>query len=511
MGNMFKNTALISALTLASRILGLIRDMVIAMVFGTTLSSDAFFVAFKPFDLARKLFSEGIFSISFIPVFSDLMKKQGKTQALSMLISLVAWLLLLTLGLIAAGFLLTPVIISLIAPGFSEAADAVHLAQASFRVMLPYIGFIMLTAVSMGVLNSFGQFGSPAAAPAVFNIVMILFCFLASLQPDPPVLLIALGVSAGGFWQLIIQVPAMIKLMVPVRFEFLNPAACTVLKRMIPCMVGAAAYQINIMVASFFASALSAGSVSSLYYADRLVQFPLALFVISVTTVFLPDLSDKVAQKDFHQVGDQFSKGVKMVLFVTIPAMFGLMALNREIVHLLFGRGAFDSEALTSTANCLFFLVTGLWAFSGVRLFITLYNALGNVRLPFYTGIFSVILNFILCGLFINSYGLSAAALAVTVSSAAGFLILLKGIPSRIGIRGGEIAVSACRSVFFSVMMFVLVKLIKGFMIPDTSGGIILGLGTAACILGGMISYFAISLIFSAPESQWIKAVWRQK
>jgi len=503
----FKNTAVISILTFSSRVLGVIRDALIAMCFGISSQSDAFFIAFRPFDLVRKLFSEGILSISFVPVFSETLEKQGHSKAVTMAFSFFCFLSLMGILIVLAGIFFAPVIIKIIAPGFVGSSYKYGLTIILFKIMLPYLWFILITSLCMGVLNSFGNFGIPAIAPVVFNLVVILFTLLISKVFEIPVIGLAVGVSIGGILQLAIQIPFMIRLgmlKIPV-FQLFHPKVFKVIKIMIPCMIGAASFQINIMVASFFASKLDVGSVSFIYYADRLVQFPLALFTVSVATVFLPELSKKAALGQLDEIAALFSNGVKLVFFITIPAMAGLLALNETIVAFLFGHGAFNDLAVQQTAECLVFLSLGLWAFTGVRLFVTLYYALSSIRIPFYSGIMTILFNLIFCTLFIDSLGIKGLVLSVSISAMAGFLYLFINIPGVVNIDKFEIIVSACRSLFLSVIMFFLVKQAAAFLLTAGSSKFWFGTGVMGCIGFGMIFYLSVNILISSPELKMLK------
>ncbi len=502
MKTIFKKTVLISVLTFCSRVLGVIRDAVIAMLFGTSAVTDAFFIAFRPFDLARKMFSEGILGVSFIPVFSRVLENKGRPAAMSMLFSFFCFLSAAAVIIIMSGLFFAPLVISTIAPGFAEGSYQYQLSVLLFKIMLPYIWLILIIALSMGVLNSFGNFGVPASAPLIFNLIVISMALFTANYFEVPVMVLAISISLGGLLQLILQAPFIIRLglLKPAFIQLFNPETLKVVKIMLPAMIGAASHQINIMVASFFASNLDEGSVSFLYYADRLVQFPMALFAVSVATVFLPDLSKKAAAGKTEDIGPLFSNGVIMVLFVTIPAMAGLMSLNIPIVNFLFGRGAFDIHAVNQTAGCLFFLVGGLWAFTGSRLFVTLYYALSNIRTPFYSGMIAIVLNLCLCPVLIGFFELQGLVLSVAVSAVAGFLFLLYHLPGAVKIDIKRITVSACRSVFFSVIMFFLVKKIAVFVPMEASNAALNGAGLCGCICFGMFFYFGINYIISSPE-----------
>jgi len=502
-----KTTALISILTFTSRVLGVVRDALIAMYFGTSSQSDAFFIAFRPFDLVRKLFSDGILSMAFVPVFAKTMEKQGKSKAVAMVFSFFCFLSLTGIIILLAGIYFAPVIVKLIAPGFIGDSYRSGLAIVLLKIMLPYLWLVFITALCMGVLNSMGNFGVPAAAPAVFNLVVILFTIIISNHFKIPITGLALGVTIGGVLQLAVQVPVMVRLgmLNPCFFQFFHPGVLKVMKIMIPCMIGAASYQINIMVASFFASKLDEGSVSFIYYADRLVQFPLALFAVSVSTALLPELSRKAVSGKLDEIAKFFSDGVKLVLFITIPAMAGLMALDEKIVAFLFGHGAFSALAIKQTAECLVILSSGLWAFTGTRLFVTLYYALSIIRVPFYSGVIATGLNLVFCWMSVGILGLKGLVLSVSLSAMIGFVFLFVNIPGAMKIDKFEIIVSACRSLFLSVIMFFLVRQAADFILAKGHDKFWSAAGVLGCIGFGMIFYLGVNMLIKSPELKMLK------
>jgi putative peptidoglycan lipid II flippase len=511
----FENAGFVSLLTLGSRILGVIRDALIAMVFGASFLSDAFFIAFRPFDLLRKMFSDGILSISFVPIFSGLMEKEGKDQAVSMFLSAlfifsVGGVLVVLLGIIFA-----PLLVKIIAPGFVAGSYTYSLTLILLKIMMPYLLIILCLSLCMGVLNSLGNFTIPAATPIVLNLVVILFTLFVSSLFESPIIGLALGVTLGGIVQLAIQIPFLIHHGM-IRFSLfscLHPGVLSLGKKMIPCMVGAASYQVNIMVASFFASTFNPGSVSFLYYADRLVQFPLALFAVSFSIVLLPFLAKKAALTQSGEMSDEiaqiFIKGARLVFFVTIPAMAGLMALGAPIVSFLFQQGAFDAQAVLHTSNCLFYLVLGLGACTGTRLFVTLYYSLSIVRLPFFAGLISIGLNILFCLLLMEPLGFKGLALSVSLSSMAGFAVLFMNMPK--SLSRTKLIVSACRPVFLSVIMFYFVRFAAGFLITEEYGKLGLGAGIFACILLGVLFFLLEGLLTKSPEIKMIKEMLKKK
>jgi putative peptidoglycan lipid II flippase len=510
-----KKTALVSSLTLMSRVLGLIRDALIAVYFGVSFQSDAFFIAFRPFDLVRKMFSEGILNISFIPVFSKILVSEGKSKAASLFFSFFCFLTFAGTLLMLLGMIFSPLIIKMIAPGFDELSYQSQLTTVLFKIMLPYLWLILMSSLCMGVLNSFDNFAVPAFAPVVFNLVVILFTIMITNYFNTPIMGLALGVTIGGVIQLAIQLVFVIRLgllktslLFKLQHGFnsiLHPGLIRILKIMIPSMIGAASYQINIMAASFFASKLDAGNVSYLYYADRLVQFPLALFAVSSAMVLLPQFSKKAATGQIDEIAGLFSSAVKLVFFVTIPAMAGLMALDEQIVSLLFGHGAFSASAIMQTSDCLFLLSLGLWAFTGSRLLVTLYYSLSDIKTPFYTGMITIGLNLIFCLILIESLGLQGLVLAVSLSAFIGFFILLFNIPGVVNIEKFEIIVSACRSLFLSAIMYFLVQQAANLILVPDINKFWFGTGVMICIFLGIIFYFIVNILIASPELKLLK------
>jgi putative peptidoglycan lipid II flippase len=510
----FQNAASVSVLTLFSRILGVVRDALIAMLFGASTASDAFFIAFRPFDLLRKMFSDGILSISFVPIFSGLLEKGKKDQAIAMFLSALFLVSVAGAILVIIGIVLAPFLVNILAPGFVPGSYTHSLTVVLLKIMLPYLLVILTLALCMGVLNSLGNFCLPAATPIVLNFVVILFALFVSSHFSSPIMGLALGVTIGGVVQLALQIPFLIRhgMMDFTRFTWFHPGVVKIGKIMIPCMIGAASYQINIMIASLFASRLSQGNISFLYYADRLVQFPLALFAVSFSTVFLPSLSRNMAQGKKNEVSAEvskdFSKGAQLIFFVTIPAIAGLLVLGGPIVSLLFKQGAFDALAVDQTAGCLFYLVPGLWAYTGTRLFVTLHYALSSVRLPFVAGLVSIGFNLVLCWFWVNPFGARGLALSVSLSAMAGFGVLFMNMPGILSRR--LLIVSACRPVFFSVIMFFFVRWAAQFIVTEEYGKLGLGAGIFVCILLGICCFVLTAVLTASPEIKQIKLMFKK-
>ena len=508
---LIRHTAAVSGLTLLSRILGVVRDAAIAMVLGTTAVSDAFFIAFRPFDLLRKMVGDGIFSISFIPPFSRHVQAGRQDEAVSMVTS-AAGVLTATGGvLILAGWLLAPWTLSVMAPGFARSNGQFALTLTLFRLMMPYLWAILMIALCMGVLHALGNFWVPGATPLIFNLVVILSALVMPLVLQEPVIGIAIGVMAGGGAQLLFQLPFMLRqgMIQPSLFVWPHPQVADSLKKTIPCMVGAAPYQINMLVISFLASVLVDGSVSHLYYADRLIQFPVALIAVSISTVLLPFFSRQAAAGEIMSIQKVFDTGIRLAVFAAIPAMAGLMVLNEPIVRLLFGQGAFDRPAVMQTAGCLLFLAPGMGAFIGTRLLVTVHYALDSTTSPFHAGLIAMGANLVCAPILMHFMAVPGLALAVTISSTAGFFFLMCHPPSDIVLSKSGILVSGCRSLFLSAIMIFFIQVAKQFFLFEGENKLLLGVQVMSCVGLGMAVVWVGAQLFCLPEwqmaRQWVK------
>ncbi len=414
-----KATGVVGSATLLSRIFGFIRDVVIAGFFGAGLSSDAFFVAFRIPNLLRRLFAEGSLSVAFIPVFTEYLTHRGKEDAFEMARSAVRLLSVLLVAVAVTGIVFSPLIIRIIAPGFADSPEKFALTIFLTRVMFPYIFFIGMVALSMGILNVLGHFAAPALAPVFLNISIICSVFLISPHMTDPVTGLAVGVVIGGVFQLALQVPFLIKqgFFFWQKAKIFHPGLKKIGRLMLPTIFGAAVYQINILVGTLLASLLAEGSVSYLYYADRLVQFPLGIFAIATATAVLPSLSRQATKKDLQGVRETFSYAMKLIFFITIPSMVGLIVLREPIVALLFKRGAFDATTTHLTAYALLYYSIGLWAFSAVRIVVSTFYALQDTRTPVITGAVSVCANIVLGIILMGPMGHGGLALSTSLAS----------------------------------------------------------------------------------------------
>jgi len=501
---MTKAAGIVGAATLLSRVLGLVRDVVVAWFFGAGLAADAFFVAFRIPNLLRRLFAEGSLTISFIPIFAEYLYTRGREAAFTLARS-TWWLLTIILAAVTVvGILLAPVIVKVIAPGFFSSPGKFDLTVLLTRIMFPYIFFIGLVALAMGILNTLGHFSAPALAPVLLNLAMISSVLLLSPSLSTPAVGLAIGVIIGGGLQLALQIPFMIRkgFRLFIRSPLYHAAIKRIALLMTPAVFGAAVYQVNIVVGTLLATLLPEGSVSYLYYADRLVQFPLGVFAIALATAVLPSLSKQAAINDMDGLKSSFSYALRLVFFITIPAMTGLIILREPIVQILFQRGAFDPATTRLTAEALLYYALGLWAFSGVRIVVSAFCALQDTQTPAKIAVVSLLANIVLSILLMGPMRHGGLALATSLASGVNLTLLilaLRGRIGRIGARG--ILRSGLKSTVCAAVMGGIISLAGLWVGPTCSRSTwCLVAWVLGSIGGGTILYSGSAYLFKCPE-----------
>jgi len=507
-GKVTRAAGIVGSATLISRIFGYVRDMVTAYYFGAGPLADAFIAAFRIPNMLRRLFAEGSLSISFVPVFTETLNRDGRKEAFRMAGAALRLLSLVLAVVAVIGVLASPWIVSAIATGFKEDAATFELTVLLSRIMFPYVVFICLVALCMGILNVLGHFAAPALAPVALNLAMIASLFVGGVvtsDGETRVTLLAWGVLLGGLLQLGMQVPVLRR-----RGFYLfkpgplwHPALATVGRLMLPAVFGAAVYQVNMFIGTMLASLLDSGSITGLYYADRLVQFPLGVFAISIGTAVLPSLSRQMAEKDLSGVAETFSFGLRFTLFITLPASVGLVVLREPLVALLFGRGAFDAAAVSLTADALLFYAVGLWAISCVRVTVPLYYAFKDTRTPVQVAVVAIAMNIALSCLLMGPMAHRGLALAVSISSMVNFLLLVFLLVKRgmVQLNYSSIVSSALRSVAASLFMGGLVWRGLAFLMPE--GGYTFSsaaVSTAFGVVAGPAAYFGAAWVLKSPE-----------
>ena len=444
-----RHAGTVGAATLLSRVLGLAREQVMAILFGAGFATDAFNVAFRIPNLLRDLFAEGAMSSAFVPTFTEVHEHRGEAEAWALGRQLMSTLLAVLLGLCVIGWLTTPWLVRAFAAGFAKVPGKIELTVMLTRVMLPFLPAVALAAAAMGMLNARGRFAVPALAPTMLNLGMIVFG--VALIPacravgQPVILAMAIGVLLGGLLQFACQLPALSALGFRLRFERPtgHPGVRRVATLMVPATIGLAATQLNLLVSTQIASLLQQGSVSWLWYAFRIMQLPIGVFGVALATVSLPALSRAAVAQDMPGLKTTLSATLRLVFFLTVPAALWLAVMSRPVIALLYQHGRFHWFDTAQTGNALVMYCVGLPSFAAVGVLTRTFYALGETRVPVQASFVSVGLNLALNLLFIGPLrflGLEhmGLALATSVTSIGNMLQLAFYLRRRVGPFGGR-------------------------------------------------------------------------
>lgn len=508
-GKIMRRTGTVAGLTLISRIFGLIRDMTIAYAFGAHRAADAFFVAFRIPNLLRRFFAEGALTISFVPVFTDYLRKD-KREAHHVVNVSFTMLFLVLLVVVAVGILLAPWIVKAIAYGYT--ADPAKFATTVLltRIMFPFILLVSLAGLSMGVLNSLKHFGAPAAAPILLNCGIILGAVVISQYVDPPVMGLAIGVLIGGLFQFGIHLPFMIRYGMGPRlsFDFKHPSIKKILPMMGASAYGAAVYQVNVVVITLLASFLAEGSVSWLWYADRIMEFPLGIFGISMATVLLPTMADHATDGDHKKMRETLNYGLRMTFFFTVPAMIGLIILSQPIMRVIFEHGNFSASSAAASAQALIFFSFGLPFIAAVRITTNAFFAMKDSRTPVRMANLSVIVNLGCAVLLMYPMAHNGLALALSISALCNFVFQVLAYRRSVGPIGLRTMVAPLFKILAASWMMGTAVLAVGifgkfFEQPSTFLQELMGLG--ACITTGVVVYIGLLFAMRSEEVNELK------
>jgi putative peptidoglycan lipid II flippase len=401
-GRLVKSTVLVGAMTLVSRVLGLVRDMVIAP-FGVGAGMDAFFVAFKIPNFTRRLFAEGAFSQAFVPVLTEY-KTRCEAAEVKSLVDHVAGTLLGLLGLLVlAGVLASPALVTVFAPGFWSDPYKFDLTAYMLRFTFPYLLFMALVAFAAGILNSYGRFGVAALTPALLNVVLIGAALVVAPTLEQPMVAVAWAVLLAGLVQLFFLLPALarLRLLPRPRWGLNHPGVIKILKLMVPGIIGSSVAQINLLFDTLLASFLVTGSVSWLYYADRLVEFPLGIFGIALATVILPVLSRAHASESAQEFAGTLDAGLRWVLLIGVPASVGLTLLARPALSTLFEYGNFAGHDVEMAGLALVAYAAGLPGFMLVKVLAPAFYSRQDTRTPVRIAIWSMLANMVMNVVFV--------------------------------------------------------------------------------------------------------------
>lgn len=416
---LLKSTSVVSFMTLLSRIMGFVRDMVFATMFGATLGFDAFLLAFKIPNFFRRLFAEGAFSQAFVPVLAQY-KGTRSHEEVKQLVHKVSGNLALVLGVVTLlGVVFAPAFVMIFAPGFEPDGTRFELACQMLRITFPYLMFISLTALAGGVLNTYQKFSVPAFTPVMLNISLILSALYLSQYTEKPIIALAWGVFMGGLVQLCLQFPFLKKIGFSPKlvWDWKDEGVRKILKLMLPAMIGASVMQINLLVDTLFASFLPVGSLSWLYYADRIIEFPLGMFGVALATVALPNLAHHFATKNEKAFNTQCQWALKMCLTIGVPSAIGLWALSLPVMATLFGHGAFLIKDIEMASLSLRMLGFGLIAFMLVKVMVSAFYARQNTVFPVKVAIVSLLSNIVLNAILIQPLAHAGLSLASSLSA----------------------------------------------------------------------------------------------
>lgn len=512
--SLFRSAGTVSSATAFSRVLGLVREQVIAWYFGVSVATDAFNVAFKIPNLLRDMFAEGALSSAFVPIFKEKLIQTDKAQAFRLANSILGALLLAVGLIVIIGIIAAPAIVYLIAHGFVDNPDQFSLTVSMTRLMAVYLLLVSLSALVMGMLNSFGKFGLPAFSPAVFNIGSILSVLALYQFFDVPIYSIAIGVVVGGIGQLAIQLPALFRLgfRVKPRLDFLDEGVKKVIRLFMPIVVGMSAGRVNIMVNLLLASFLAAGSISYLNYAFRLMHFPLGVFAVALGTVALPRASEMVARNDMEGLRDTFRESINLNLLLILPSVFVLAIWGEKLIGLIFEHGAFSGFDTTLTSHALFHYSYGLIGMAAVRVTTPIFYALGDSKLPMKISVITVMINIALYWPMIQLYSFAGLASATSIAAIINWLLLLYFLPRKgVPINYGQMGLAVFRialAAWFAVMGADLIPLDLTFGQSGTIGGI---LDIGCRLISAGLLYLILCFVFRVKELALLRGLFTRR
>ena len=514
-GKIARSAGTVSGAVMCSRLLGLIREQVFAGLFGAGYAYDAFVVAFRIPNLLRDLFGEGALSAAFVTVFSDYDTNNGSRATWQLANTVLTFFaIFLSLLTLAGIYLADPLVELLTAADYQLIPGKFELTVYLTRIMFPFLIFIALAAVVMGILNTKGLFFVPAIASSFFNLGSIVggvsLAFFFPRIGQPAIAGMAWGTLLGGLLQLLIQMPSLHRtgFALKPRLKFRDPGLGRILLLMLPATIGISATQINIFVNTIFASSLPQGSLSWLNYAFRLVQLPIGIFGVAFSIAIMPVLGRLAAQKDLLSLQQTFSSSLIMVLSLTIPASAGLILLANPIIRLIFEHGAFSSLDTLRTAEALAFYAFGLFAYSGVKIMVPVFYALGSTRYPVIGSFLAVGANILIISQTIDLFQHKAIALSTSCTMALNFLFLGLVLYRKLaGFSLVHLAWGSLKIITASAVMTATVWLLKWWLSPWLHGSVILQLAGVLVMVGsGGLIYYLVLYNLGLPELTLVRA-----
>lgn len=498
---LFKSAGVVGFFTLLSRILGFIRDIIIANLFGTNMAAQAFVIAFRIPNMLRDFVGEGATNAAIIPVLSESLSKNDKKEFWHVNNILLNFFILILLAITIIGVVFAPFIVKIIAFGFIDNPAKLELTIKLTRIMFSFIIFIGLAAYAMGILNTLKHFAMPALGPCLLNLVMIIFGLWVCPRLKEPILGMAFAVLIGGLFQLIIQIPAMRKYGFNFKFswQLRHDSTKRIGVLLVPRMIGSSIYQLNIFVDTIFASLgriVGDGAVAALYYANRIVQFPTAIFGIALATACLPTMSQHAVENNIEKLKETLVISLRSLLVLLIPSSVGLFVLSVPIIKVLFQRGEFNTVSTQMTALALMFYSIGIFAYSGARVTTSCFYSLKDTITPVRITFFCLVLNIILNIALMHPLKVGGLALSTSISSTVNLFVLLFLLRKKIGKLGLRHLIPLSLPIItISLAMGCICwfgyKFLQNFLKPWISLLIVLVLGKAVFIsLGWFFGIF---------------------
>ena len=492
----------IGAATLASRVLGFVRDMVVALAFGAGPVTDAFFVAFRIPNILRRLLAEGALSTAVIPVFTEYASTRSREEFRRLLRAILGAALVVLGATAVLGIVAAPWIVRAIAPGFADDPAQERLVVLLTRVMFPYVVLVGLAALAMGALNAEHRFFAAALGPAVLNVGMIAGVLILSGHTEPPILALAIGVLVGGVGQLLVQLPDLraTGLLVGPSGAFRHPALARVARLLVPAVFGLAAVQVMVFVNTLLASLLPAGAISFLYYADRVMEFPLGVFGIALASASLPAMSRQAAAGDTRALAGTLNFALRLAIYICVPATVGLILLREPITRILFERGRFTAADTLATAEALTGYAVGLVGFATARIAAQAFYAVGQPGVAVRLGVLAVAANIVAAVALMRPLGHAGLAYAASVGAYVNVLALVWLARRRFGPLGGRALVaSALRSLAAAVPLAVWC-VAASTPLAVRRGSALDALLLTAVIAGGGGVFWLASVAMRSPE-----------
>ena len=496
----FLSTIKVGGWTFISRVAGLIRDIFTTNLLGASFFHDIFVVVLKIPNVFRKLFAEGAFSQAFIPIYSEYIGRKDDKGSQDFLNALFGILLSALFIFTALALLFAPIFILIFAPGFYFDIQKQDLAVSLLRIMFPYLALISLVAFAAGIQNSHNKFSIPAITPLIFNLSLIGSAWLVAPKIDIPVMALAWGVLLAGFLQLLFQIAplATIKKIPIPKIDFQNPGVKKFFILILPAIVAGGIAQINLLIDTIFASLLITGSPTWLYVSDRLIQFPMGIFAIAIGTVLLPSLSKAYAQKEIQAYTEQLEHAFKLVFFLAIPSLIGLVLFASPLLATIFQRGAFLWSDVQQASLSLIAFSFGLPFFMAMKVLVPAFFSRQNTKTPMLIAFLSLLINVCLNYLLAFYFGLGHLGLAIASSiSAIVSVIILSFILKRDGLISfaGILSTFSLKVLIASVALISFLSIFNQYFDFELFSQTQRLLHLVAAVIGSLIIYFGSSFI----------------